>query len=145
MFTMRIDGGDELATRLNSLPEAVSKKVQVAALKEGGEPIRLAMAANAPRGDRTPHLADNISISVARSEDRDDDAFGVAVGPSKAVFWAGFQEFGTAHQPARPFARPAFDSKAPAALGIVGQRLWDALRKQSGTFSGPSPSGVGNL
>ncbi len=142
-IAFKLIGGEELVRRLNAMPARVSKKIQVAALKEAGEPMRAAMATNAPRGDRTPHLADNIKILVTRTGDRDE--FGVAIGPTREVFWGGYQEFGTKHQPARPFARPAFDSHVERVLSQVSRKLWDAIRKQEGTATGASPGGVGNL
>lgn len=138
---MTIHGGEELAARLSTLPFRRRRKEVLAALIAGGEPIRLELGRQAPRSAEAPHLADSMTTSVAKSPD--PDTFVVAVGPSRDAFWGFFQEWGTRHHGAQPFARPAFRAKAPEALGIVGDRLWTSVRTAAGTGSAPSPSGSG--
>lgn len=136
MFTMKVEGGDQLAKRLTDLPAAMTRPIMVAALKAGGEPIRAAAAQAAPR--KTGELASHMTISVANRlgsvaggkwQPRDEQEHAVAVGPSKDEFYGLFQEYGTKFIGAHAFLRPAFDAKAPAALGIIVDRLWAALRK----------------
>ncbi len=136
--SLKFEGGQELLARLQQLSPAVSKKVQREALRAGAESIRSRMEELAkPRGQR---FDDPIVISNARGKDAQEVA--IWVGPIKAFFY-GF-EFGTKHQPARPFARPAFDTGAAPALGIIKQRLWDALRKRlPGSFGAKETGTVG--
>lgn len=134
---MTVHGGEELATRLNALPPKLSRKVKRQALIAGAEPIRAEMGRLAPRGPEAPHLADSMTISTARSQEEQEEA--IKVGPARDQFHGFFQEWGTRRHAAQPFARPAFSAKAPEALGIIGARLWDALRKAAGTH-GPSPT-----
>lgn len=47
----------------------------------------------------------------------------VAVGPSSHSFYGSFREFGTSHEAAQPWMRPAFDLSAPEALNIFGKVL----------------------
>lgn len=47
----------------------------------------------------------------------------VIVGPMKKAFYARFYELGTSHQPARPFMRPAFDSKKKEAEDVFATTL----------------------
>lgn len=131
-FSLHIEGGDELARTLASLPDAVSRKVQLEALKKAAEPMRRAMAARAPRGDTPPHIADNIIVAVARrrAETEDGNAT-VAIGPRRGFAYGLPLELGTRHTAAQPFARPAFDTEAPSSLGIVGQELWEALQRRA--------------
>jgi HK97 gp10 family phage protein len=137
MWTMRFEGGEELARTLRSLPEAVTKTVVLKALRDGAEPIRHLAGLHAPRSPHAPHLADSMTISVAsrvgtvqggRWRDVDAGEYAVAVGPAKDFFYGMFQEWGTVHHGAQPFMRPAFDSGVPAGLGIIGQQLWAAIR-----------------
>lgn len=129
MFSMKIHGGEELSRRLDALPQAFSRRVLLAALRAGGEPMRVAVAQKAPREPGAPDLADNINIAAVRK--REGEPPTVAIGPaSKFFFYDLFQERGTVRHRAQPFYRPAFDTKAPEALGIVGQELWKALRAQ---------------
>jgi HK97 gp10 family phage protein len=60
----------------------------------------------------------------------------VAVGPSKAGFYGIFQEFGTVHHGAQPFARPAFDQTVQKSLGILAAALWQAIGKRRGPVTG---------
>jgi HK97 gp10 family phage protein len=131
MFSMRVEGGAELVGKLNALPSALSRPVVVEALKQSAEPIRRAMAQRAPRSALShPHIADNISVSTARNQGKDEPA--VAVGPQKDFAHRGYWlEFGTVKMSARPFVRPAFDEKAGPAVTTVGNELWNALERST--------------
>lgn len=140
MIALRIEGGDKLARDLRALSSRVSKRVQRDALLKGGEVIRAAIASNAPRGDDEPHLADHIGISTIRP---DDGSVGIAIGPTRRVFYGTFNEWGTSRQGARPFARPAFDSESPRAMQIIRAEIRDALLRRGIGSSRASGSGVG--
>lgn len=135
----RVEGGDELARALEQMPDAVKRPTVIAALKDGGEPIRAAAAARAPRGAGPEHLADHIAISAISDSStnrggRDAETdFAVKIGPSRQFFYGLFEELGSAHQPARPWLRPAFDTLAGQALGVIGRELWNAIRAKAET------------
>lgn len=147
-----ITGASDLAKRLEQLPAAVSRTVQVNALKAGAEVIRDRAAALAPRSPGPgPHLADDIvigTISAARLErqDRGNEVV-VEVGPSLKPndhFYGYFQEYGTIRHQAQPFMRPAFDTGAPLALTRILSAMWLAIRKAlPQTFGGQVPTGFG--
>ena len=150
-WTMQFTGGEELAERLSQLPLALSLKVRIDALKQAAEPIRSKAQSIAPRSALAPpHMQDYIvvqavtrigSTSGGKWEQREGEAW-VAVGPAKQFFYGIFPEYGTVHQRAQPFMRPAFDSGAPAALPILSAALWDALRKSlPGSFATPAATG----
>lgn len=144
MFAMRFEGGQELAAALRTLPSRVSKRIVKEALTDGAEPMRRRMSALAPREPGAPDIADNIVTGTARGEEG-----GVSVGPRKGLFFYGvFLEFGTIKMGAEPFMRPAFDSDALTGLGIIGQRLWQALAgrgigRSVRDTSGPISAGPG--
>lgn len=152
-INLTITGASDLAKRLEQLPAAVSRTVQVNALKDGAEIIRARASQLAPRSAGPgPHLADDIvigTISAARLErqDRGNEVV-VEVGPSLKPhdhFYGYFQEYGTIHHPAQPFMRPAFDTGAPTALNRILSSLWKAIRKALPTsFSGSTPTGFGS-
>lgn len=80
-----------------------------------------------------------LRASIRRAVKKEPDANGsmtVGVGASRAAFYWMFQEFGTRHQPARPFLRPAFDAQAPTALGIVGRKLGEGIEREAAILSG---------
>lgn len=129
--SLTFTGGREMAKALAELPAALSLKAQRAALRAAAEPMRAEAAALAPRGPDAPHIAANIVIAIptGQLEDvREEDAV-VAVGPAKEFFYGFFWEFGWIHHAAHPFMRPAFDTKAPVSLTILGKELWLSIDK----------------
>lgn len=83
------------------------------------------MSVMAPHAPGKPDLRDTISVSGARGTDSNEIA--VAIGPSRAGFYGSFQELGTKHHAAQPFARPAFDSQGPTSLQIIASAIWREL------------------
>lgn len=147
----RFEGGKELAAALAQLPERVGRKVVTEVLMDVAEPMRARMARLAPRGHEAPHLADNIVISSVRAK-RDDfgslSAPSVAIGPARGFQHGALQEWGTAHHPSQPFARPAFDFEAPKALPEISRRIWVELaakkiNRPTVTDGGPVTGGPG--
>lgn len=151
MFEMEFKGGDELARALRALPECLTRKVMIDTLKEAGQPIADLMRILAPRRKFTKreraeahsgyiqleHMADSIKIQplspsrVSRAGRDPDQDFAVEIGPTRAHYYGFFQEHGTRHHGAQPFARPAFDDGAPSALRIIGKRLWEVVAREA--------------
>lgn len=114
------------------LPEALDPPMLRRALVAAGEPIRDGMQRLAPKGPDAPHLAESMIVRPLAPRELEavtDDTAGVEIGPTAGFFYGYFFEFGTVKLPARPFARPAFDSGQGAALGILEQRLGAAIVK----------------
>ena len=135
--SFQMTGWKELGANLRALPAAMQREKILDVLEVGAEPMRARMEQLAPREPGAPDLADNIGISVAnrigdvgggRWQARHDEEHAVAVGPAKFAFWGIFQEFGTVHHAAQPFARPAFDGTAHACLSLISQGLWGIIR-----------------
>lgn len=122
MFTLKIEGGDELAAALKSLPDRVSKKAMREALLEAAEPIRAAASRLAPRRAPEPDIADHIVIAAGRSS-----GVSVAVGPSKDFHYGLYLEYGTVKMSAHPFLRPAFDSTRQKVIDAMTDELWRLL------------------
>jgi len=148
-FSMTVLNGNELARRLEALPEALTKAILLEALTAAAEPIRSTAATLAPRGPGPgPHLADHIGISRGKT------GHSVAIGPTHAkkdsetedyAVRGLMQEFGTVRHGAQSFLRPAFDAHGQTALSILQQRLWTALRKAAGKTTDPGTIGQGRL
>ncbi len=139
MISMKFEGGTELAAALSKLGVKMSTKVLLGALAEGAEPIRKAMAAHVTRGDEAPHIADNIVVSKARTEDQ----AAVAIGPAKGFAYALPLEIGTIDTAAQPFARPAYDGNQERAMKIAGDAVWRELAGQG--ISRPSSVADGDI
>lgn len=149
-FSVKFEGGVELAAALNALPKRVGRRVLLQVLKDVAEPMRAAMASKAPREPGAPDLADNMAISVAQRigsvdggkwEKATETQAAVAVGPAKAFFYGIMQEYGTVRHGAQPFARPAFDQHAQKVLTEIGRRLWIELAAKGISRSAGSLSG----
>jgi HK97 gp10 family phage protein len=127
-ITAAIDGAEEIVQHLAGLSTRLTRAIVMDALLEGGEPIRATAARLAPREPGAPDLADNIRIAPVRKRPEDDvRTFSVGIGVPRAFFYDYFQEFGTVDHGANPFYRPAFDTHAQQALGIVGAAFWREL------------------
>ena len=131
-------GDTDLMKTFRALSSAVSRDVLADALTESAEPIRSAASALAPRGrGRGPHLADNIVVGVTQFGDggqvSNPDVVTVAIGPSHQphdMFYGMFQEFGTAHHPAQPFMRPAFDQRHKESRRMFGAAVSAAVARR---------------
>lgn len=139
-FSLKVQGGKELAQAIRRLPEAMQPKVVNEALKEGAEPMRSRASQLAPHEPGAPDLRENIGISVISKagsvgggpdERLSFGEYGVAVGPTKDFFYGFFQEFGYGPGPVNAFMRPSFDSTAQTSLTIIMQMLWAAIREQA--------------
>lgn len=130
-MSFHFEGGADLARKLGELPRRVSLPIQKAALLEAAEPMRVRMSELAPHEPGAPDLRAAMVISPVRASSRSDvireTETAVAVGPSRDAYYGLFQEFGTVHHGAQPFARPAFDSVAPESLRILSEVLWREL------------------
>jgi HK97 gp10 family phage protein len=150
--TVRISGAKEMEALLLKLPDYLAKQVVTAALKKAAEPILEEARSLAPVGQESKgrvrlrqtrkgvtisnygKLKLNLRISDI-SKYRPHDAT-VAVTIGKA-FWGMFLEFGTRHQNAQPFMRPAFESKKMIALNRLGTFLGEGIEKAAQKLAGP--------
>lgn len=67
-----------------------------------GEDIARRERSSGPRG-AGEHGVDSVTVELGRTA----DLFWVDVGPDKRFFYLAYYEFGTEHQPPRPFMRPS--------------------------------------
>ena len=128
----KLEGGADLGRALGELSKAVSARVRRESLLAAGVPVQRAAADNAHRTEGAgPHLADNIAIGLERGEDAQE--LHATIGPERRpdfIFWGYFEEFGTIHQPAHPFLRPAFDEAALRSLGILKTWMWHEIKRR---------------
>lgn len=123
---VKVTGGAALRDTLERIPVAVAGPNLREAVARAAEPVRAAMARNAPRSDEAPHLADNIMTEeLVSTEDRAE----VAVGPSGEFFYGGILERGNAEIEAQPWARPAFDQAGNEALTTLAEDLAQRIER----------------
>jgi len=122
---MKITGGKELADALRRLPtDALARGAVQAALKEAAAPVAEEMKVRAPQ--RTGAGAESMTTQVVRVDGYEAT---VAVGPDRDHFYLAFPEWGTSKQPAKPWARPAWDVRKGEALTTIGAALWRRLAR----------------
>lgn len=137
MITLKVAGFVELEKALRRLPEMIAGPVLTAALRKAGAPMAATASRLAPRSG-TPgpqgHMADSIKLrsmkngeETARAEGLNDFEVNLALGPDRRHFYGSFSEFGTVHQSARPFMRPAWDQHKDEVLAILGKELWAGI------------------
>ena len=114
-----IIGMDALLDRLAGVESLVTQKRIIArAIRAGAEPIRARAEELAPI--ETGVLRESMTINV--TEQSATEAIG-KIGPARRGFYGTFDEFGTAHQAAQPFLRPAYDERLAEAVGIISETL----------------------
>lgn len=123
MITFKVEGGKELAAALAKLPLRLSKRMLRDGLTEAAEPMVRAARAHAARRAPAPDIADNIGVSTAKTEDQ----AAIKVGPVKGFAYGLPLELGTAKMSPKPFLRPAFDTNAQRAIGIMNAAIWREL------------------
>jgi HK97 gp10 family phage protein len=127
MFTIKMSGFEELEKALRKLPEEIAGKVMAQALRDAAKPMEAAAQQEAPRSSnpgKHGHMADSIKLRKMKPETGDNDVeITYALGPDGKHFYGLFSEFGTVHQQAQPFMRPAFDEYAEATIHRYGVEL----------------------
>ena len=141
--TYQVVGLKELQAKLEALPVKLARRVLRPALQEAGAVIQQEAGVRAPRD--TGKLTTDIVVDVVIHNDLVGD---VKIGPAKSAFWGMFSELGTApHQessprgtapfmhpgePARPWLRPAMDTKKEEALQVLANNIRLGLEEMVG-------------
>lgn len=120
---IHLEGADELNQALRRVGDRASGILLKQAAEAGAEVIADEAKRLAPRD--TGALADGITAKVHRAQ---HGRAQVNIGIGKREWYGQLIELGTEKMPARPFLRPALDSKAEEAIEAVGDALRNALR-----------------
>lgn len=135
MFSMEFEGGDELERTLMDLPHTTAKASARRMLKEGGQIIAEAGAANAPEREGDLRASYGVGTKLTRAQRKAARGSGksdvqVYVGPGEKGYQSGLQtEFGNQHQAAEPHLRPAFNANAQNVLDYIAQAWWADIAK----------------
>lgn len=154
MAQARITGAREMENLLRQLPDYIAKKTLTKALREAAQPILDEARTLAPVGKeskgrvrlrRTKRGKVSISnygklkpslkiVTVPARLTAYSATVAVTVGKA---FWGMFVEFGTRHMSARPFMRPAFETRKSEALNRLGKSLGEEIEKAATKLAGP--------
>lgn len=133
-FDIKLEGIDHIESSLRELGLNITKKILRGAMKKAAGPVieevkRGAIrAAGGPTYKELGHFADHI-VAITRVTLKKGVI--IRIGPDKDHWWWTFTEYGTPHVPARPFMRPALDSKAQQAIQIVGRELMQGVEREA--------------
>ncbi|ODN41051.1 HK97-gp10 family putative phage morphogenesis protein [Piscirickettsia litoralis] len=125
--TFTVEGLKDLEQKLKKLEPKKIRTLNRRALRKAAEPVERQMKANAPQ--KSGALAESIKRRSKKGKGR-RAIVNVTVGPSRKIQYAIEQEYGSSHQPARPFIRPALNDNAPQAIDTFKNELTRALKKQ---------------
>ena len=119
---MGVSGFRELDRALDRTERAISGDALVRASDKGAQVIVDAAKSRAPR--RTGKLIESIGHEVIEASSTE-----VKEKIGSNVFYARHVEFGTRHNSAEPFLRPALDERGNAAIDATGKDLWARIRR----------------
>lgn len=120
---VEIKGLKELTKQLKKLPKDLQRKELRAAALAGAGQVRDEARKMAPV--KTGRVKEDIRARYKPRQGPADMIYMVGVVDRKkhTAYWWRFNEFGTKHQPARPFMRPAFDMVQNRIIRIFKERL----------------------
>lgn len=136
--TVQLTGFKELHDALLKLPDRVAKNALRSAVNAGASVIKKQVRQNAPTD--TGLLKKNVyQKQIREASGQYQQTFAVGVRQGKArnkdgtkkelpYYWR-FMEFGTSKMPARPFIRPAFESKKEDAVKAIADKLDERIQK----------------
>jgi HK97 gp10 family phage protein len=141
--TFKLEGMKELNQALKDLGPQVATKAGTAGARQATNVMRDAVKEAAPRGteptkrtwtnkDGSKGSADygrlhqNIKTKKVRARKAHTVSFQVTTGKA---FWGRFSEFGTEHEPARPWFKPAVDKVAEQVVSALSTELKKAIDK----------------
>ena len=136
--TVRVTGMKELAAKLQSFGPKLARNGLRAAVSAGAEVIRKDVQARAPVDEGTLRRA-VYKKQIREESNNTKQTFYVGVRSGKkyqkkkqdAWYWR-FLEFGTKYIAARPFVRPAFESKKNEAVERMKEKLAERIKKIAG-------------
>jgi len=141
--SFKLEGAKELEAALKALGAEVATKTGAQSARKATNVMRDAVKASAPRGEQSSkrtwrnkdgsqgsadygHLHENIKTRKVRARKKHTVSFQVTTGKA---FWGRFSEFGTEHEPARPWFKPAVDQVASKVVAAISTELKKAIEK----------------
>jgi HK97 gp10 family phage protein len=123
-FKVTVSGLNELEQKLRDESKKVAIRTVRRAAKDAGEIWIAAIEARAPA--LTGFMRTHVEMNT-KAKSGDEGSLTLIVGPDKKAFYDIFDEFGTKHQKANPFMRPAFEETKAQVLDKFVSDLRDEL------------------
>lgn len=141
--SFKLEGMKELNQALKALGPEVATKAGASGTRQATNVMRDAVREAAPRGDQPTkrtwknkdgsqgsadygRLHQNIKTKKVRARKAHTVSFQVTTGKA---FWGRFSEFGTEHEAARPWFKPAVDKVAARVVDALAGELRKAIDK----------------
>jgi HK97 gp10 family phage protein len=125
--TIRFANRHELERVFDELERTLGRKEIVKAVRDGANVVRDEARATTLFQDRTGTLRRSI---ISRVMTREKYHITVGVGPSEKGWYGRFVEFGTVKTKGpKPFLRTAYAKKKDFAQQVMGEQIWDLLKK----------------
>lgn len=137
-INLTVTGLAELSKKLKEMPVKLARNGLRAAVNAGAEVIRKDAASRVPVDTRRLKKA-IYKKQIREKSNNVQQTFFVGARNGKkyrkadkdAYYWR-FLEFGTSKLPARPFLRPAFDTKKSEAVDAMARKLKERIDKYAG-------------
>lgn len=128
--TFKLTGAKEFERMLVELGRGPAGRAGTNAVRAGARVFERKMKENI-RG-RGLVLSGRMVDSIKVTDDLAAKQAGLRVAyAGTTLFYAKFSELGSAHQAAKPWARPAVDEGAQEALGAMGMNLGQSIEREA--------------
>lgn len=127
--SIKLTGAKELERALLAIGSVPAGRAGEAAVRAGAQVfVDHARQNIVARGlVKTGKLRDSVTVTP----DRDRPAGSRTAFAGTTLFYAKFSEFGTAHQPAKSWMRPAIDEGGLEAINRMGEALGVAIEREA--------------
>ncbi len=143
MPKVKITGLDELKKDLKKLSEKTRKSIVVSSLRSGAVTFRQSARSLAPA--KSGILKKAITVKKIRTKDRSivkfitawtqqrggKNAVAQGSGTRNDAYYGHFVEYGTVHQSAQPFIRPAYDIDKSSVTGAITKQMAKRITKEA--------------
>jgi HK97 gp10 family phage protein len=130
MIELETKGFQEMIDTLEKMDKA-GENIFKKALNEGAKPVLKAMKNKVYSilHKRSGELQNNIKMGTVRKGKSGtySQIVGVSKGDISKAYYGKFSEYGSSHEPARPWIRPAFDESKEEAYQIIEQVMSDGI------------------
>ena len=124
---LQVIGLDEIMKKIEELGRK-GAKIENEAITEGAKPILDDAVSTTAFKDQSGDGRKGLKISRPRKKgDVKYVLIGIDKGDISEIFYMKFKEFGSSHEPARPFLQPAYERNKAEALRIIKEIMRKGL------------------
>ena len=125
-----IKGLKELSKALKAFPQNVQNNILNSAVRAGAVTIQKEARKNVPKRKRKLEKAIVIKKRRPKNKNRIKYQLGIQQGTKDDAYYGHIVEFGSSKMEAKPFMRPAFESKADEVKNEVRKKMSQRIDKE---------------